>query len=742
MTSRRALAPLLVAAALVLVTGGPPHAEEETRIDVPAGAWRSLDRAAGLLGKKGRGRELETLLDVMTRLGRPAEDVSHVRASAEKALGRARSAADRVPDAAKEIARAAAAIAPGLATIADEAERRRLAGELLRLDATIVAAREALGHVREADVWMPPDMPAALERRARIADVQRRVQALDVPLEHGTSDMALLRHVHGKDGHWVRYRTFTVHAFTISPTKLERTMRESLRAFALSFALHGEEVRLPDVPDLTIVSLANEPEYLRAAEWALAADKVTPLERDHVKKMGGFLHTDGYIVNYDLVEAQHSASQLLHLYDERRGGERQPALDAGHLNWVCLAHLGVTLPNVAVLEERGGAQDTSTSPAESEERTRMLRLMDAGIAGTRAWMAWLAARRQDPPWIEAFEDQFGEVRGQELLKATIVAEYLFETGEFADVWKKTRQGHADAAAIEKAIGQPLAAFEERWRSWLLHPIEGLVQALGSPAVALTADEEKVLARLHPIRRATLEPHANLFFRPLTFDPELNEGCRAHARYLALHPDQAALWPDAHEERADREGFSARGARAGLNAVIAPGTERAEDAIDSWMATFYHRLPLLDPGLQRIGWGLEGRVAVLDAGSMVAPAERVFSIAWPHDGMRNVPLSFQPELPNPVEGEDQSKWGYPFTLQLYHQPAQPALRLRMHAGANERADVVPCHVSTPDAPTNPLLAPAGTWCLIPKQKLSSHATYTVVGEGFADGSRATWTFTTR
>src|SRR6185295_11631593 len=102
-------------------------------------------------------------------------------------------------------------------------------------------------------------------------------------------------------------------------------------------------------------------------------------------------------------------------------------------------------------------------------------------------------------------------------------------------------------------------------------------------------------------------------------------------YLDKHPAQKAAWPDAHEEYADQEGFSPEGSRAGLASVIAPGVNGPEQAIDGWMATFYHRLPLLAPGLVRIGWGLEKGTAVLDSGDLVAPSETSAWAAWPPAG---------------------------------------------------------------------------------------------------------------
>jgi hypothetical protein len=226
---------------------------------------------------------------------------------------------------------------------------------------------------------------------------------------------------------------------------------------------------------------------------------------------------------------------------------------------------------------------------------------------------------------------------------------------------------------------------------------------------------------------------------LRVEPELGAGCRAHALYLARHPKQLEAWPDAHEEYPDQEGFSALGAGAGSRSVIAPGTSNEQEAIDGWMATFYHRLPLTSPGLIGIGWGHEAGIAVLDCASLwaswVAPGRVV---VWPVDGATDVPLRFQPELPNPVPGADQSEWGYPITLQSLL--SDQSLTMSLHVGTEDGAEVE-CHLSTPWKPTNERLAPVDAACLIPKRPLKPSTTYTVVALNLAEGAREVWSFRT-
>src|SRR5262249_9416328 len=221
------------------------------------------------------------------------------------------------------------------------------------------------------------------------------------------------------------------------------------------------------------------------------------------------------------------------------------------------------------------------------------------------------------------------------------------------------------------------------------------------------------------------------------DRGLSDGCAAHCRYLGLHPEQQTKWPDAHEEYPEKEGFSTDGCWAGMHSVIAPGAASAEDAIRGWMGTFYHRLPLLGPGLKRFGFHLGGKVAVLDAGSLVEVDEFIGCLVWPARDMKGVPTKFSPEMPSPVPGSDQSTWGYPITLQTTHVPY--GYRMRLVKGAKRNGVEVPCWFSSPEHPTNPDLVPPGGFCLIPQAPLQPSTTYTVVAEPDT-GDAVVWSFT--
>jgi uncharacterized protein YkwD len=83
------------------------------------------------------------------------------------------------------------------------------------------------------------------------------------------------------------------------------------------------------------------------------------------------------------------------------------------------------------------------------------------------------------------------------------------------------------------------------------------------------------------------------------DDTLSQGCRQHARYLILNKDSRAVEGlKMHKEDPSLPGYSREGARAASGLIAAIGNPDA--AVGDWMATLYHRLPLLNPRLERIG----------------------------------------------------------------------------------------------------------------------------------------------
>lgn len=107
--------------------------------------------------------------------------------------------------------------------------------------------------------------------------------------------------------------------------------------------------------------------------------------------------------------------------------------------------------------------------------------------------------------------------------------------------------------------------------------------------------------------------------PVTLDEKLSDGCGKHADYIVRNLDHPKLQGlGIHDEDPSLPGATPEGARSGNAAVIALVSDPL-DSVDNWLATLYHRLPLLNPRITRIGYGqamhpTRGWATVLDATS--------------------------------------------------------------------------------------------------------------------------------
>src|SRR5262249_20716267 len=159
----------------------------------------------------------------------------------------------------------------------------------------------------------------------------------------------------------------------------------------------------------------------------------------------------------------------------------------------------------------------------------------------------------------------------------------------------------------------------------------------------------------PGRRETALDQVNAYrkivhLEPVALDARLSRGCLRHAEYLvknAGHPSLQGL--GMHNEDPHLPGYTDEGALAGKSSVIYNGPVPA-DTVDTWMNSFFHRIPLLDPDLKRIGYGQAkggpaGYVAVMDVHNGKGFDHPVI---FPGDGQQQVRLAYQPgELPDPI-----------------------------------------------------------------------------------------------
>jgi hypothetical protein len=231
--------------------------------------------------------------------------------------------------------------------------------------------------------------------------------------------------------------------------------------------------------------------------------------------------------------------------------------------------------------------------------------------------------------------------------------------------------------------------------------------------------------------------------------ELSAGCAAHARYLVLnHGDPGIAGPRAHKEDAGLKGWSERGAAAGKASVIDYVLPR--EAVPHWMATLYHRIPLLQPALREVGVAYHrdrrNIAFVVDSTHGVTPApagdgkpEKAV-VYYPKNGQKDVPLVFAPEVPSPLPEGFNGTPGFPITACFAASQKVTGVNVSF-TGPDGQA--VSSYVSTPEAPATGF-PQWNTVCIIPKQALTRGATYRVKLTCRLSGTpfERSWQFTTR
>lgn len=731
-----------ICAALLLCTVAPFRAHAaDPALDAAA---KQVEKAAAALAKAGRKSELKETLALLADLGRDEASRKRTSDACDKALAKLPPVQSSVPDAAKSLRQAATDLAATLPSL-DWKDRTARAALVLRLDGGNAAAHTALGRTRAGGRWLTAEQAALEPRRKDVSDaiVAARRAKLDVSVE--PSGIEAAEKIVGSKLRCVVVDGLALHSAHFSEGSLRRMAEHIARG-----RRWARTVRLGDRADagtpkrIDAVLCGREPVYVKIVDDALAKGLLTKAKADVCRRVCGSSDPRGFYLAWGLFESDQMRRIMYHVMERdlyANYGEMQPSLQAGYCDWAMRTWLGLPLPGFEWVEEKEGRARSKTSDHDdSVARTELQRLSERGIVGARSWLEYLARRGEDPALARAVVEHLGEVTGVVLLKCDFVVEYLILRSELDAWFRATDNKPKTVETLALAAEGTLAEFEARWKDWFL-PIEaaGLADRVGGAPASASPESRALLEYLDRIRKSAIAPLNVPQLAQLRLDEELSAACGLHARYLGVHRDQQTKWPDAHEEYPDREGYTAEGCRAGMSSVIAPGVKSWKDAVDGWMGTFYHRLPLTDPELLRIGFALDAGTAVLDCGTFVAPFPERSSVMWPPPDGKDVPLRFNAELPNPVPGEDQSGWGYPVTLQLIQESDQDLSTVRI--SLTEGGAPVECWLSTPSAPTNPDLAPEASWCLIPKRTLRPGTVYTVSASGLPRGGSLIWRFTT-
>jgi hypothetical protein len=172
--------------------------------------------------------------------------------------------------------------------------------------------------------------------------------------------------------------------------------------------------------------------------------------------------------------------------------------------------------------------------------------------------------------------------------------------------------------------------------------------------------------------------------PVTANSNLSRGDYLHSRYIVKNfgarlAARENLGPEMHFEDSSKPWYSVAGAAAGragdVDEMWNPrGTASPSWALDNWMQSPFHRLPILNPHLHSVGYSYycEGAmcIAALNLNSDVDPilsalAPFATPIEYPPNGASIEMNSFDGEWPDPLAScaGYSLPAGYPITLQL-------------------------------------------------------------------------------
>jgi uncharacterized protein YkwD len=205
--------------------------------------------------------------------------------------------------------------------------------------------------------------------------------------------------------------------------------------------------------------------------------------------------------------------------------------------------------------------------------------------------------------------------------------------------------------------------------------------------------------------------------PVKLDPKLSAGCMEHANYMVQNQGTDAMAGlNPHTQRSNLPGASAAGAACAKAADLFPGVSDLGVAIDAWMAGMYHRRPMLDPQLERIGVGyarlLDGMLMAALRFENAKRRSGGWPVAYPADKQTDVPLDYGAEIPNPIPNHGTG--GYAITLQFPPFDKVTGVSAKLTEAAGKPVEFF---LSDPEHPATSF-GQFGVVCLIQKQSLQA------------------------
>jgi hypothetical protein len=284
-----------------------------------------------------------------------------------------------------------------------------------------------------------------------------------------------------------------------------------------------------------------------------------------------------------------------------------------------------------------------------------------------------------------------------------------------------------------------------------------------PPAAANGDLAAGIAQLNLYRAA-------LGLSMVTLDEASSTGCENHIQYLIEEAQKLGQPAYLEHTESDHENshYSAASEQAGKNSDLSWGSGRDRNgttyqslgqAVDSWINGVYHRHPLLDPGLVKVGAASSNGYNCMNYGQEgnTTKVKPDHPILWPADHMTDVPRTFGgnegpcPTNPSdPLAGGTCSASGFIISATFYNW------------GTYQRSSLTSVsNVTLTDASSNAAV-PLLTWyadrvaghdpaqgymqdeiALVPADALAANTTYRVEVTAVVNDSPMdlAWTFTT-
>lgn len=208
---------------------------------------------------------------------------------------------------------------------------------------------------------------------------------------------------------------------------------------------------------------------------------------------------------------------------------------------------------------------------------------------------------------------------------------------------------------------------------------------------------------------------------ISLSENLSKSCSLHAKYLAINkgnPKTQGL--NAHKEFKSLKGYTPEGLEAGKNSVI--NYVMPKESVAGWEATFYHRIPLLQPKLKKIGIGYftpkdSYPISLIECISGTTGTDTTSIVYYPAKNQQNVPTLMGAEIPHPMG--NQGEYGFPITVYFCDWQEIKNVKFTL----SQSGSIIDCKISTPNTPATEF-PQWNTICAIPKNRLKANTVYKV------------------